>query len=154
MWNDKFLSLGAMAGEYLKEIINQMLEILEEKIRSRDFKEESNIKEWEGADVVISEKMTPSLKKWIDNSLILIKTQDYSPHKRVVITKCSKELSWLFYQLKDTFKDDIDYLSKYDFYAFLAQNAIDFIEERNKYKCEELLLYVLNAVRGRWNELA
>jgi hypothetical protein len=68
-----------------------------------------------------------------------------------VITSCSKELSWLFYRLKDIFVGTIDLTSKYDFYGRLAQSAINYIEE-NKERgehgdCTHLLKTVLDEAK-------
>ncbi len=40
-----------------------------------------------------------------------------------VVTKFSKELSWLIFQLKELFKEDLDYMNKYPFYGRLAESA-------------------------------
>ncbi len=40
-----------------------------------------------------------------------------------VVTKFSKELSWLIFQLKDLFNEDLDYMNKYPFYGRLAESA-------------------------------
>ena len=40
-----------------------------------------------------------------------------------VITKFSKELSWLIFQLKEIFKEELDYFNKYSFYGRLAESA-------------------------------
>ncbi len=45
-----------------------------------------------------------------------------------VETKYSKELSWLIFQLKEIFKDELDYLNKYPFYGRLAEKANKSIE--------------------------
>ena len=40
-----------------------------------------------------------------------------------VVTKFSKELSWLIFKLKDLFNEDLDYMNKYPFYGRLAESA-------------------------------
>lgn len=40
-----------------------------------------------------------------------------------VVTKFSKELSWLIFHLKELFKEDLDYMNKYPFYGRLAESA-------------------------------
>lgn len=42
------------------------------------------------------------------------------------------------------FCDDIDYISKYDFYGLLAQTAIDYLRNNSNVKSKDLLIAVLN----------
>ncbi len=63
--------------------------------------------------------------------------------------KWSKELSWLFYQLKNLFSEKIDYVSKYDFYGLLGQSAIDYLTNNEELQdAKGLLLTVLNTAKG------
>lgn len=106
-------------------------------------------KAWGGADVIISKKMTPEDKRWINDQPFVISPQSTVPRRRLVITPYAIELSWLFYQLKDVFNDQIDFINKYDFYGLLAQNALDFIEKNgDEYECNSLLISVLDKSRG------
>lgn len=41
----------------------------------------------------------------------------------VVVSKFATKISWLVFRLKEIFKDEIDYLNKYDFYPFLGKIA-------------------------------
>jgi len=68
---------------------------------------------WGGADVVIAKKMTSELMSW----------HKESPSNVLVITANAVELGWLFAFLKEVFEKDIDYVSKYFFYADLALAA-------------------------------
>ena len=128
----------------LKENLKQ----LENNIKLGKFKNDiKTIKEWGGADVIISKHKTPELKKWVDNESLIIDLECndlVSPGNRLVISQYAKELSWLFYELKSIFSDYIDFSNKYQFYGTLAQSAIDFILNHKKYNPEELLCYVLN----------
>ena len=64
--------------------------------------------------------------------------------RRLVITQHAIELSWLFIQLRELYRNRIDYLSKYDFYGELAQKAIDIIQETaDECSYQELLFEVL-----------
>jgi hypothetical protein len=65
-----------------------------------------------------------------------------NPKRRLVVTKYAKELSWLFYQMKNAAVNKIDYISKYDFYGILAQTAINFIELNKEFELKDLLLAV------------
>lgn len=84
--------------------------------------------EWGGADVMILGRMDQSSKDWVGTQPIVISAQKLAPKRRVVVTKFSRELSWLFCQLRDIFSERIDYVSKYDFYGLLAQSAIEYLE--------------------------
>lgn len=107
-----------------------------------DYKKGKSI--WGGADVIITERMTNDLKKWIGDQPLVISFQSTVPMRRVVVTKHAIELSWLFIQLRELYSKRIDYITKYDFYGELAQKAIDVINETNdKCTCSELLFEVL-----------
>ena len=116
-------------------------------------KEAKNVKEWGGADVIIKSRLDESSKEWLEDQPIVISFQSTEPRRRAVITKYSKELSWLFYQLKFLFSEKIDYVSKYDFYGLLAQTAIEYLkiseEPRNS---KGLLLAVLNQAKEFQND--
>ena len=131
-------------------IIIDKLNKLERKILSRDLAQLSEkTQEWGGADVIISRKLSKNNLKWLGDENIIISMQETNPKKRLVVTKYSKELSWLFYQLRDLFSSKIDYISKYDFYGILAQTAIDYINNnKNKINTKELLLCVLDSSRS------
>ena len=68
-----------------------------------------------GADISIVSK-TPNINN------------DFYGSPLFTITKYSKELSWLIYQLKDVFNDELDYMNKYPFYGRLAERANKSIE--------------------------
>jgi len=130
--------------------IVEKLNILERNILKKELLSLSeHTEEWSGADVIITNKLTKDHLKWLGNDNEIISLQETIPKKRLVITKYSKELSWLFYQLKKIFKSNIDHISKYDFYGILAQTAIDYIN-KNKRKLNDkiLLLYVLDSSRS------
>lgn len=131
----------------MDESIKIRLARLKKKIENEDYNLKS-VREWGGADVIIRNKLTPDVESWVGNEPFVISFQNNEPRRRAVITTYSKELSWLFYQLRDIFSVEIDYISKYDFYGMLAQSAMDFIEENNSFECKELLLKVLKTVYG------
>jgi len=128
--------------------IDEDLKNLEGKIISEDFTSEARkVRLWGGADVVIHRRMTPSIKKWLEDQPLVISFQKYTPRKRAVITPYAKELSWLFIQLRDIYWNQIDYISKYDFFALLAQSALDYQEENSEINCVNLLLAVIEGAR-------
>jgi len=55
----------------------------------------------------------------------------FYPNPKYVVTTHAKELSWLIFQIKDIFKDDIDYLNKYNFYGRLADRANSSLKNSN-----------------------
>ena len=101
--------------------------------------------EWGGADVVICSVPDQSQIKWAEEQNIVIGFQYYEPKKRLVVTKHSKELSWLFNELKEIFSEKIDFANKYDFYGLLAQTAINYINyNKVNENINELLISVIS----------
>lgn len=133
---------------YMKKDLEKQLDNIEKQIRSGQIKEASmHVEEWGGADVIITNTLTEESKKWRDQNNLVISTQKPQPKRRLVITEYSKELSWLFIQLKYVFSEKIDYISKYDFYGCLAQAALDYLDSNEDVHCQELLLIVMNMAR-------
>ena len=133
--------------------LRKRMNALERRIETADIsKEASTVKEWEGADVIIKSRLDESIKEWLGDQPSVISLQSTNPRRRAVITEYSKELSWLFYQLRDLFSEKIDYVSKYDFYGLLAQTAIDYLgNSEEPPDVRGLLLEVLNAAKGSYN---
>ena len=132
------------------EILNRLND-LQIKINSGDYiKEIGSLKEWGGADVVISRRLSPQIRKWAYHDQVdVTNSQSTGPGRRVVITEHSRELSWLFYQLRDNFAGAIDHASKYYFYGSLARAALDYTEANPAPpQCHGLLSAVLNAARN------
>ena len=136
-----------------KELIEK-LDSLELKIESRNIVKEANsIMEWAGSDVIISRQLNDSIKEWFGDQFSEITLEKTEPRRRAVITEFSKELSWLFYQLKDIFAGELNYISKPVFYGMLAQTSIDYLEKNKEdVKCDQLLFSVLDKARSFSNE--
>ena len=136
-----------------QELIEK-LDSLERKIESGNIVREANsIMEWAGADVIISSQLNDSIKEWFGDQFDVISLQKTEPRRRAVFTEFSKELSWLFYQLKDIFAEEIDNSSKHVFYGMLAQVSIDYLEKNQENpKCDQLLHSVLGEARSFSNE--
>lgn len=136
--------------EKANETFNRELEInledLQKKVNNNKF---LKVSEWGGADVIICNKPTPSQKSWLgDQPGVVISFQNTGPRRRLVITKHSEELSWLFDQLRDIFQGRIDSGSKYDFFDSLAQAATDCLEEsKGEVECKILLTKVIDAAK-------
>ena len=126
------------------------IEALKRRIEITDFSlEVEDVKEWGGEDVIIKSYLDKDTEKWLEGQPLVISFQSTEPRRKAVITKYSKELSWLFYQLRDLFSEKIDNISKYDFYGLLAQSAIDYLVNNEETQdAKGLLLTVLNTSKG------
>jgi hypothetical protein len=126
------------------------LERVEERLQTEDIsRKASTTREWRGADVIISKGLDNNFRKWLTGQPLVISPQDTEPRRRAVITEYSKELSWLFYKLREIFSDRIDYTSKFDFYGSLAQSAIDYLGRNKESRdVKALLLTVLSTSKG------
>ena len=84
---------------------------LRELIATQDVSKMSeNTENFRGADIIVSDDPEcPSSNGWSD-------------YTRVITPFC-KEVSWLILQLKDTFREELDYMNKYQFYGALAEAA-------------------------------
>ena len=136
-----------------KELIEK-LDSLELKIESRNIVKEANsIMEWAGSDVIISSQLNDAIKEWFGDQFAVITLEKTEPRRKAVITEFSKELSWLFYQLKDIFAGELNYISKPVFFGMLAQTSIDYLEKNKEdVKCDQLLFSVLDKARSFSNE--
>ena len=134
----------------MEQEILKRLDELQQKIDSGEFAAEAtSVEEWGGADVIISTRLTDRIKEWQGDQPVVISFQETGPQRRAVITEYSKELSWLFYELGGIFAEEIDYVSKYDFYGLLAQSALDYLDAyKGKIKCDQLLTAVLDMARS------
>ena len=132
-----------------QELIGK-LDSLERKIESGNIvREAGSILEWAGANVIIGSQLNDSIKEWFGDQFMAISLQKTESRRRAVVTEFSKELSWLFYQLKDIFAEEIDNMSKQDFYGMLAQASIDYLEKNQEnLKCDQLLYSVLDKARS------
>ena len=137
----------------MEQEILKRLDDLQQKIDSGEFAAEAtSVEEWGGADVIISTRLTDRIKEWRGDQPVVISFQETGPQRRAVITEYSKELSWLFYELGGIFAEEIDYVSKYDFYGLLAQSALDYLDaHKGKVKCDQLLTAVLDMARSFCN---
>jgi hypothetical protein len=134
----------------MRQEIPKELDELQQKIESGDFvREARSVKQWGGADVIINRRLTDQIKKWQGDQPLVISFQETEPRRRAVITEYSKELSWLFYELKAIFAGEIDHVSKYDFYGLLAQSALDYLDaHKENVNCGQLLTAVLDMAKS------
>jgi len=130
--------------------IQEMLNRLEEQVKSEDISgKAASTLDWAGADVIIKKSTNPELEEWALKGGLVLGFQNKAPKRRLVITKYSKELSWLFEQLKHVFSHKIDYASKYDFYGSLAESAINYLNTKEGDEdLRDLLLTVIATAKG------
>lgn len=151
---DKYLTwrYSKEKGGFKLSIVEEM-DKLQKRINAMDFLEEARVcQDWGGADVIIASQMKKDILDWQNSKPDTISYRKTAPRRRAVITEYSRELSWLFYKLKDIFVGRIDYASKYDFYGTLAQAALDYIEiKKSNANCQELLLAVLDSA-SKWQQ--
>lgn len=95
----------------------EKMKSLRELIATQDVSKMSeNTENFRGADIIVSDDPEcPSSNGWSD-------------YTRVITPFC-KEVSWLILQLKDTFREELDYMNKYQFYGALAEAANAAIKE-------------------------
>ena len=94
----------------------------------------SQVEPWGGAGVIITDHITPEIIRW--------KNSDSS--NVLVHTVYAKELSWLFRELKAAYSDQLDYLSKYVFYPYVARVANKLLKDNPDIALNELLFGILN----------
>lgn len=68
---------------------------------------------WYGADVLITSNVSVDAIDW----------KRRSPSRSILLSKHAKPMAWLFIKLSLIFKDQIDSVTKYFFYADLVQAA-------------------------------
>jgi len=109
----------------------EKIDALREIILTKDLRKESNNTIlFGGADISIVAKLPD-------------KKDGFYGDPQFVVTKYAKELSWLVFQLKEIFKEDLDYMNKYPFYGRLAERANKSIG-LNEENLKTLLLDVLD----------
>lgn len=112
-------------------IINELRK-LESLIKKGEWKPKADMQLWGGADVIISEKLTDELAAWeLDNHLIIDGNGLKQTTRTLVISRNAKQISNLFYELKDIFREYIDFANKYTFYGRLAKRAKFYIEKKD-----------------------
>ena len=78
----------------------------------------ANTENFRGADIIVSDDPDcPSSNGWSD-------------YIRVITPFC-KEVSWLIFQLKEIFLEELDYINKYPFYGALAEAANAAVKENS-----------------------
>jgi len=70
-------------------------------------------------------------------------------HDVFVLTVFPEEISWVIFQLKDVFRDEIDYLSKLGFYPSLGRAANRAIAAEEN--LTRILLAVINDAKDFWS---
>lgn len=99
-----------------------------------------------GADIIVSNSLTPEINRWLDGKELTEASSPNATGKSVVITKHARELSWLIYELKKLYSDEIDYLNKYEFYGNIARIANEYLMNNCDNEVESLLMYIVERI--------
>jgi hypothetical protein len=94
---------------------------------------------WQGADVVILAELPGESEP------------GFYPDPLFVRSDFAEELSWLFYELKAAFDDQIDFENKFYFYGTLAETAILYCDRLGE---KEVLVDLLTTVLSWAEQLA
>ncbi len=70
------------------------------------------------------------------------------PHDIRILTENAGELSWLVFELKDIFEDQINSINKYKFYPSIGNYINKAIGQKNG--LIETMLYVIDSVEKEW----
>ena len=126
----KKLELKIETDQYLE------LEIESSEPLSTYLKEHTDGSTWYGADVLVAFKLTKEMRYW----------KIRSPLRSIVATKHAKGLAWVFTTLGKIYSQEIDSVSKYFFYADLADAAnVYLLRSRQDSNLKELLLEVVRS---------
>lgn len=107
--------------------MDDMIKDIIKKIDNKDYIQEcEKVKEFGGADVIVCQKAPYT-----------------NTSKIIVETKYSKEISWLIEQLKLIYSKDYDYISKYDFFATIANTANAYISTNGDKNIEEMMKSII-----------
>ncbi|MDQ6630531.1 MAG: hypothetical protein M3Y82_02100 [Verrucomicrobiota bacterium] len=136
-----------MSDQKIHEELNRIAELIES---SQFIHQLGRIKEWGGADVIITSK--PEISEL--SQKLVIGYVEGNPGAFIagdfrIVTEHAKSLSWLFYQLRDAFVSRIDFENKYDFYGKLARRAASHLDSKidGASSAQGLLLAVLDEAR-------
>ena len=98
---------------------------------------------WNGARVVITMK-----KQNIPGDF------GFYPAPLEVTTSHARELSWIFYDLRDILKNNLDSMNKFRFYGKLAENAVNVIKSDPKISARELCLKTVLKAEELYGEMS
>jgi hypothetical protein len=130
--------------------ISERFPELQHKIRTLDLAYVSrSVELWEGADVIVCRRLDNKVKEWLDQPPLVESFQKAEPRRRAIVTDYAQEVSWLFLQIEDIFESGIDYISKYDLFASLADTANAYLDaHQNNVKLTQLLDAVLGEAKS------
>ena len=110
--------------------MEDMIKDIVKKINNKDYIQEcEKVKEFGGADVIVCQKAPYA-----------------NTSKIIVETKYSKEISWLIEQLKNVYSGEYDYISKYDFFAKIANSAIEYITNNGDKDVEKMMRSIVEEI--------
>ena len=70
------------------------------------------------------------------------------PHDTSILTDHASELSWLVFELKEIFKDQIDHLNKYKFYPSIGDYINQSLDQKKN--LPETMLYIIDKLEKDW----
>lgn len=98
------------------------------------------VKLWQDADVIVCRRLDNNVQAWLDEQTSLGGFQKVEPRRRAVVTNYAQEVSWLFMQIKDIFDHEVDHISEYDLFGFLADAVSAHLDaHQNNVELKQLL---------------
>lgn len=108
-----------------------LLTKVEETIRANQVPDDSEL--FAGAELIISDDPN----------------RNHFPEDVFVLSPIARKISWVVFQMKEVFKDEIDYLNKLSFYPSLGRAANEAIQAG---KSEQQILFaVVSAAKDFWS---
>lgn len=125
--------------------LDKLSQIIKERVYDELVQEDD---EWDEYDVRVVSRADESGKRW---TRLPVKSIDYhhtEPRRRLVATRYSAEVVWLFKELRTIHPEEIERYNWHDFYAILADTANHYIEvHKGSTTATRLLEEVIRKVR-------
>lgn len=113
-------------------MITNKLKELERSIKKGEWNPKYDNELWGGADVIVAYRRTKELTEWeLDDELIINGNGLKHKSRVIILSKHANQISSLFHELKDIFKDHIDFANKYNFYRRIGEEAKSYIEKKD-----------------------
>jgi len=109
---------------------NKALNQLRQKIEKGQFP--NKYKEFGGADLIITSD----------------KNRKHEEHITMVYTEHAAAMSWLVFQLKEIYDNDLNWRNKYDFYPVIGKLVNDSLTSQDK--LFDSMLFVIDVIEETW----
>ncbi len=99
----------------------------------------------------VEKGLFPNQFKEFGGAGLIITSDENRAHiegKTIVITEHAAAMSWLVYQLKDIYDNDLDWRNKYDFYPFIGELVNESLTSQEK--LFDSMLYVIDVIEETW----